>query len=39
MDNYNSLKNDLTTQREKLSNDFFSGNALYEVLRSRQHGK
>ena len=39
MDNYDSLKNDLTTQREKLSNDFFSGNALYEVLRSRQHGK
>ncbi len=39
MDNYDSLKNDITIQKEKLSNDFFSGNALYEVLRSRQHGK
>lgn len=39
MDNYSSFKNDLTTQKNKLSNDFFSGNALYEVLRSRQHGK
>ena len=38
MTNYENLQSSLQLQKEKLMNDFFSGRALYEVIRRKHNG-
>lgn len=38
MTNYDNLQSSLQLQKEKLMNDFFSGQALYEVIRRKHNG-
>jgi hypothetical protein len=38
MTNYDNLKPVIQEQRKKLADDFFSGNALYDIIRRSNNG-